>query len=387
MKTLKWIIVLNTIMLTGCWSRVEINDRAFVGGIYIDKAANGKMEVTLSFSLPNRLVPGDTGGAGASAGKPYSLMSATGKTFTEAYKKIQADITRKISWGHTRIIVISEEIAKDGIEHILEFVIREPSISINQAVLVAPGKAKDIEKLVPIFERFPSVIISKFIEKDLTLKTTLKDFLETENGDMIVGLLTKKKLKMVSENDKEGQFVGTGKMALFRNYKMVGTLNIKVGRGAFWLRNTIKGAAVTIQSPSDKKLISLVVESANVKTRISKNDPFTFDVYITAEGHISESQSNIELSNEKNMQLLEKAAEKQIRDRIKAALKASKEMKADVFQFGEYLSWHKPKIWKGVKEDWSAIYHEKVKINAHIDLHIKRSGAENNPLWIKEINI
>ncbi|AZU60072.1 Ger(x)C family spore germination protein [Neobacillus mesonae] len=383
MKRLKWVIVLWPLLLTGCWSQLELNERAFVSGIYIDKAANGHMEVSLSFSLPNRLVPGDLGGAGTS-GKPYSIQSATGKSFTEAYKKIQATLTRSISWGHTRIIVISEEMAKEGIEAVLEFVIREPSLNINQTILIAPGKAKDIENLTPVFERFPSSIPISFTQRKVTVDTTPKDFLEALNGDMIVGLLSKTKMKMLSEGGKEGLFVKPGEMALFHHYKMVGKLDTTVGRAAFWLRNLIKGSEITIKSPTDQKLISLLVMEAHTKIRPSKNEPFTFNVAIKSKANISESHSNLDLSSIEKIKKLERAAEKQIRKRIEAALKTTKEVKSDAFQFAEYLSWYKPKIWKTVKEDWPEVYQDKVKINVNVELQIQRLGAENNPYWKKE---
>ncbi|WP_026574167.1 Ger(x)C family spore germination protein [Bacillus sp. UNC438CL73TsuS30] len=385
MEKLKWLILLLPFVLTGCWSQLELNERAFVAGIYVDKAANGDMEISLSFTLPNRLVPGDLGGAGSS-GKPYTIQSATGKSITEAYKKIQATLTRNISWGHTRIIIISEEMAREGIEDILEFVIREPSLNINQTILIAPGKAKEIEELTPIFERFPSFIPISFTQRKVTLDTTSKNFLEVDNGDMIVGLLSKKYMKMLSEGGKEGLFVSPGEMALFRNYKMVGKLDTKIGRGAFWLRNLIKGTEVTIKSPTDQKLVSLLVTAAHTKIRPSKNEPFTFNVDVTSQANISESQSNVNLSNEKDVAQLERTAERQIRNRIEASIMASQDVKADVFQFGEYLSWYKPKIWKGVKENWPEVYHQKAKINVRLDLQIKRLGAENNPFWIKEKN-
>lgn len=387
MRVLKWSMVMCTLLLTGCWSSVEVNDRAFITAMYVDKATNGEMELTLSFPLTNRLVTSSVSGTGTS-GNPYAQFSSTGKTITEAAHKIQVNLPRQLSWGHTRIVVVSEEMAKEGIGDILEFVVREPKLNINNAVLVAPGKAKDIENLVAALEQFPSEIVRRFTQEKVTLYTTPKDFLETENGDMIVGLLTKKKKKMLSEKGKKVLFVGTGGMALFHNYKMVGKLSSKKGQGALWLRNSIgtAGTVVTIQSPTDKKEISLLVLQANTKIRPSKKEPFTFDVYVTAEDDISESYSNIDLSNAKNIYQLEQLAEKEIKDRINDAIKASKEMKADVFQFGAYLSWNKPKIWKKVKEDWPTVYHDKVKINIQVDLHIKRPGSENNPIWIKEIN-
>jgi spore germination protein KC len=383
MRALKWSIVLSSLLLTGCWSSYEINDRSFVTAMYVDKGNDGQMEITLSFPLPNRLVPGGVGGVGAT-GNPYAQVSSMGKTVTDAYHKMQLDLPREISWGHARIIVISEDMAKEGIGPILEFIVREPKLNINNAILIAPGKAKNIEKLAAAFEQFPSEIVREFTQEKITLYTTPKDFLKTENGDMIAGLLTKGKKKMLSEKGKEELWVGTGGMAMFHNYKMVGKIDPKEGDGALWLRNSIKSTVVTIKSPTDKKDISLLVLRSKTKIRLSKNKPLTFDVYVTAEDDISESQSNIDVTNAKNIYQLERIAEKDITDRIEKAFKASKEVKADVFQFGAYLSWYKPKIWKKVKEDWPSVYHDKVKLNIHVDLKIKRPGAENNPIWIKE---
>ncbi|EKN71031.1 germination protein, Ger(x)C family [Neobacillus bataviensis LMG 21833] len=383
MKTLKWIILMCTLVLTGCWSSVEVNKQAFIETMYVDKSTNGEMDITLSFPLPQRLIAGS---AGASGGNPYAQVSSTGKTVTDAYQKMQADQSRELSWGHTRVIVISEAMAMEGIGPILEFIVREPKLNINNAILVAPGKAKDIENLAPVFESFPGEIIRRFTQNKVTLYTTPKDFLETENGDMVTGLLTKKKKKMLSEKGKEKLWVGTGGMALFHNYKMVGTLSPSEGRGALWLRNSIGKAAVTIKSPTDGKLISLLVLQAHTKIRPSKKAPYTFNVYVTAEDDISESQSNIDLSQPKNIYQLEQIAESEIKDRIEEAFNASKKVKADVFQFGEYLSWHKPKIWKKSKKDWPAIYQDKVKLNIYVDLKIKRPGSENNPFSIKELH-
>jgi spore germination protein KC len=385
MKALKWSIVMCTLLLTGCWSSFEINDRAFVTAMYVDIGKDGQMDVSLSFPLPNRLVPGNVGGTGTT-GNPYAQISGTGKTITEAYHKMQSDMPREISWGHARVIVISEEMARVGINHILEFIIREPKLNINNAVLIAPGKAKDIENLATVFEQFPSEIVREFTQERITLYTTPKDFLETDNGAMITGYLSKGQKKLLSEKGKKVMWVGTGGMALFNNYKMVGKIGPKEGEGALWLRNSIKSSVVTIKSPTDKENISLLILRSKTKIRPSKSEPFTFDVYVTAEDDISESYSNIDLTKVNNIHQLERIAEKNIEKKIQMAFKASKEMKADVFQFGAYLSWHKPKIWKEVKEKWSSVYHEKVKLNIHVDLKIKRPGSENNPIWKREIS-
>lgn len=65
MKPLKLILVLVLLMnLTGCWSKLELDELTFVYGLFIDVGEEpGTVEVTISSPLPNRLDSG-TQGAG-----------------------------------------------------------------------------------------------------------------------------------------------------------------------------------------------------------------------------------------------------------------------------------------------------------------------------------
>jgi spore germination protein KC len=380
---LKWLILTSTFLLTGCWSRVEINDRAFVTGVFVDKGENGNMDLTLSFPLTSRLASPSIGGV-SPTGNPYTAISKSGKSLSEAYRKIQVDLPRRINWGHTRIIVVGEKMARDGILPILEFVIRNPAFSISNTLLVSPGKAKELANLVPSFERFPNEVLREFTQKKNTLNTTVKDFLETENGDMIVGLLTKGEKNMISEKGNKVLWVGTNGMALFKNYKMVGKINQRVGRGALWIKNRMENSGVNLPSPTDQKNISLLVLNTNTKIRPSKNDIYTFDILVKAEDDILESHSNIDLTDPEKVHLIEEKAGREVKNRIYEVFRESQEKKSDVFQLGSYLSWYKPKVWGLCKNEWSTIYKDKVKVNIHVDLSIKRPGSEQNPFWIKE---
>ncbi len=380
-------MVSSIFFLTGCWSRVEINERSFISTFLVDKGVNGKIDLTLTFPLPNRLATGQSGSGGAdSLGNPYATLTYSGKTISEAFHKAQVDLPRKMTWGQTKIVIIGSKMAKEGILEILEFIIRQPSLNINLAMFVAPGEAKEIIHMVPVFEKSQTRILLGFTRNQITLLTTPKDFLETENGDMVVSMLKVGKRKMVSEKGKKAVWVGTDGMALFHDYKMVGELDSHEGRGALWLRNAIKNALVTIKSPSDHKDINLLVLKSNTKIRPSKIEPYTFDVAVSVEDDLAESNSSIDLTNEKNLSQLERIAENEIKDRIETAFNSSKKAGADAFQFGEYLSWHKPKIWRSTRGNWQSIYKDKVKLNIHVDLKIRTRGTENNPFWTKELS-
>lgn len=376
---------MSTLFLSGCWSSTEINDRAFVSTFMVDKGENGQIELTLAFPLPNRLATGQAG-ASSTTENPYATLTYSGANISEAYHKAQVDLPRKITWGQAKIVVIGEEMAKEGIEKVLEFIIRQPSLNINIVMFVTPGKAKEIINMVPAFEKSQTRILLGFTKNQIALLTTPKDFLESETGDMVISMLKIGKQKLVSEKGKKAVWVGTDGMALFHHYKMTGKLSSSEGRGALWLKNRVKNALVTIKSPTDHKDISFNVLQAKTSIQPSKREPFTFDVHVNVEDDIAETNSSIDLKSEKNIKKLEMLAEKEINVRIKDAFTSSKKLGADVFQFGEYLSWYKPNIWKNAKGNWQTIYQDKVKLNINVNLKVKRRGTENNPFWTRELS-
>ncbi|UUZ79721.1 hypothetical protein LJK88_32195 [Paenibacillus sp. P26] len=188
----KWYIVPAVflplmILLTGCWDRVEINDRAFVAAVYLDYLDNGKYELSLGFPLAARMGGGSGsmggggggGGGGGTQGMPYTIVTKTGDSIPEAVRKIRSDITREITWGHTRVIVFGRKMAEHGIWPMVEMVGREPTFHTKSYVMVAPREAKEVAYLTPVFERFPSEVLREFAARTLMPDTSVKDVMDT----------------------------------------------------------------------------------------------------------------------------------------------------------------------------------------------------------------
>lgn len=92
-KTL-FIIFVISLILTGCWSRTEVNDIAIVLGAAIDKAENENLRLSLQIAIPKGLGPTAT-----NQGKATILISAEGKNIMEVYRLIQEKIPREILKG------------------------------------------------------------------------------------------------------------------------------------------------------------------------------------------------------------------------------------------------------------------------------------------------
>ncbi len=374
------------LVLTGCWSRVEINDRAFVTSVFVDKAENGQIELGLGFPLPNRMTQINGTSNMNSSGNPYTVVSRKGKDVAEAYSQIQSNLTRKISWGHTRVIVVGREFAKEGIRPITEFVARLPSFQIKTVVMIAPGRAREIPDLTTVFEQFPSEVLREFAKQGSVLEIKVRDFLMAEsNGeDMLAPLLTVGMEKLLSEKNKMGKWVGSDGAVLFRDGKAVGALTKKETRGAMWLLNRLNSAVITVTSPTDQKPISLYMDESKTKIRpILKENQIIFHVDINTTDLIISSNSGMDVTTPSGLGKLESLVRQAITERVNEAFATTQKYRTDAFQLGKYIEWYYPAKWKELKKNWRAYYQKNVALDIEVHVRITRIGGKKGALKMK----
>lgn len=162
----------------------------------------GSRSPSLSLSEPSH--SWTVGWNGELTGKPYTTVTKTGHDIGEAYRLIQSDLSRRITFGQTSVVVIGKEFAKAGISQVLEFISREPRFHINTNVYIAPGKAKEITTIPIIFERFPVDILLAYSRELVTLDTTAKDCLAASyyGGDMLIPMLKVETKAIPSEKNR-----------------------------------------------------------------------------------------------------------------------------------------------------------------------------------------
>ncbi|WP_127531630.1 Ger(x)C family spore germination protein [Paenibacillus kobensis] len=376
--------LLSLLFLTGCWSSIELNDRAFVRMAVLDKTQSG-LELSLDFTLPSRLIPGSAGGGGGEqAGKPYTYISNTGKDFGEAYRKIQSDLSRKISFGQTRAIIIGRQLAEEGIEPILDFLAREPTIHMNAYLFVTPGKAKEIEKISAIMERFPTDILVGYANSRVTVDTTIKDFLMLNytGGDIILPILKFGRTRIESEKEKEQTWMGTSGAAIFKQGKMVGTLNTSEMRGGLWILGKLKDAEISVPSPTDGKDISFMIK--NLHTHIIpkvREDQVEIFIKCKAEAEVLSSNSNINLLDSKQLNKLGKSLDMKVNERMIRTIDKTKKVQSDPFRIGEYIDWNYPGKWKNMKPRWRALY-SSIKVEMQTSIKVKQVGTYRHDVHV-----
>src|SRR5690625_615413 len=107
-------VIFFVIFLSGCWDQTEADQLAFVSAIGIDKDEEDEGLVKVTFVISNPEVGSlASGGGGAGDEPPMETISFTANDFSTSKSLSNTVIARKVSYDLLRLIIVSEEFARD----------------------------------------------------------------------------------------------------------------------------------------------------------------------------------------------------------------------------------------------------------------------------------
>lgn len=160
--------VLICLSLTGCWDSVELNRRAIVSGVSIDRGPTEEEKYVLSFQV---IVADEISGKNARGTSPVSVYKGSGRTMFEALANASRQTARFLSLGHIRVVIISEKFAQEGIKDIMDVLERESETRLTSLIFISKGQpASECMTTMTVFGRIPA---NDLVEK---LQTTSKQF-------------------------------------------------------------------------------------------------------------------------------------------------------------------------------------------------------------------
>ena len=138
------LVMMLCCFMGGCAHKIEITQLGIVAGFGIDKTENG-------YSLTAQIVNPSSIAGNHQNTLPVFTISAEGTSIFEAYRRLSTLTSKVLYLPHLSVIVIDEEIANNGINVIIDAVLRNSQIRPNITLFVAKGvESKQILKvLVP----------------------------------------------------------------------------------------------------------------------------------------------------------------------------------------------------------------------------------------------
>lgn len=210
---LMWICIC-FLLLPGCWGSMETDQLGYVLVIGLDKGEENIIKVTFQLAIPEPI-------EGRQAEKGTEVVSVEAPSIFAAQELIDTFVSKRSTIIHNKAIVVSEDIAREGLSKYINPLVRSSDLRRTNYLLVTQGKAHDFiqENVNLIFERYPSRQLDIFMTSTymtgLIPNADVHKFYEALNSPgrqpiaALVGVEKKKeetqKKEQQGEEDKEQQ--------------------------------------------------------------------------------------------------------------------------------------------------------------------------------------
>lgn len=395
------VVVLMAPLLTGCWDRLEIEDRAVILAIGIDKVKpddekentnatqmlkqdpepkKGLIRITVQIAVPGRIPLGTGSGSSSPGGqKPVWVLSSVGRTVDDALMNLQQQLADKLFYGHLRVIVLSEDVARKGIENENDFFRRQPQVRRTVWMVVSKGNAADIMNATPQLERVPTLYLLATLEhaREMGKLPNIFSgvFFSASSAKGQEGILPYLELKKESNIEIAG-------MAIFKKEKMVGTSTaLQIGHYMAMKEINPGGYSVLVEVPGSKTTV--VFKSKHRKSKITttiRNGNVHTSIKCQIEGDLAEKSNEKMLITAESLKMLEEKIQNDGTVGFKKLIQQTQNDGSDIFGFGEYVRATLPAYWNKkikTKEAWENKYKE-MTVDVTVKVKIRRIGTKTN---------
>lgn len=376
LKTVVCILII--VSLSGCWNSRELNDLGIVLGVAIDKSDEPDLvTVTAQTIKPGQMASGKKDGGNGQ--KSYVNFKDKGHSVFAALRDITNQSSRKLYFPHNQVLVIGKSAAEDGVAKYLDFFTRDPETRLSVLVVVAKDSAQEILDSEPELEKIPANNITMLVEDQAlgtsqTMRIRLNDFKKR-----LLSKTTAPVAPMVElyEDDgkKKAEINGT---AVFKNGKLVGTLNKREGRGLLWVLGKVESTIIETYS-SQGYLVGL--ETVRAEGKFSPEldgEKIKIKIDITEEGNIGEQYGPEGLSDLHEVAFLELQKAEVIKSDVMAVVKKAQELNTDVFGFGDAVHRKYPEEWTSMEDKWDEIF-PKIEVEVNVDANLRLMGRIRTP--------
>lgn len=399
--------------LTSCRDSMEVDDEVYALVLGVDKGVNNKVRVTIQYPTyqsggggQDKEKKQDSGMGGGSNQAPGSnIHTVEASTILEALDMYGMAISRRVSLMHTKLLIFSEEFAREGVGRYLGPMARFRETRRVMNVVVVKGEAhkfiqenksnigeslgKAIELMVSQADNtsfFPRSPFEDFYEGMLSTYIQpycgyggINDFNKLapeQQSDKVPPLVTEKGFDpgdLPRDGVAKREYVGT---AVFDGEKMVGNLDSFETRYFLMVTGKFEKGIITIEDnkepgsaiPLDMRL----GRPPQIKGYFENGKP-VIDIYLQIESDIGAIQSRVDYEKVGMINDLNKQAEEHLLKNIKEVIKKTQQLNSDIFGFGHKLAGHFATIQEWEKYNWKSHYRE-AEVRVDVSVNVRRSG-------------
>lgn len=353
--------------LSGCWDKVEIDERSYAVIVGVDKKGN---ELEVTYSIPNVTVVTGQGGEGEN-----TLIKTThGNTLFDASDHFREISSTPVSLAQAKVIVLGKSVLNDEktLKMLVDYMDRSPEFALSLTIITTDSSAANLINQKPNSALPAGLYINQFFENtsggDISFdKITLNDF--------IVEILDSKGCARLPIMDFKGNEMQISGIAFINDYLYCGQINQHEVNKYNMLRGDGNGSVHMFTYKDINMVYSISEVKREVKFKKTESG-IDINIIIEIEGDILEYEIDPreKLSDQKTID----AIKKEIKDSLEEDFydlirRAQNEFKCDIFQSADDMKIYKGKLWNEIKDDWKS-YFMSADISVEVSPRIRRIG-------------
>ena len=358
------------LQLSGCWDYHEVEMYSIVSGVAIDKGQNGyKYHLTIEYLDINGKVE-------ESQTKPLTVET-DGNTVFDAERAALKKSGKKFYFSNCKIMIVSKELAAEGIKPLLDWFIRDAEIRITLEIIVSKEEtAGEILRFKAKSQEANSFQIADMLNEassyyawDHSLQLyEIVNILNTPGENLsLPGIHIK--------DDEGGPALELTANSVFKNGKLVGWLSSEQNEYYMFAKDKIQGGVIVMGLTPDKKDMALEIFKSQTKvTPIVNGQNVTIKIDVeTAAGYAEENTSQNYL-DKYGIGTIENCADRTVKNGILGVIASvKKQYGSDIFGFGKTVYEKYPAVWEKLQKSGGNVF-DKLNFEVNTNVSIKNTA-------------
>lgn len=374
MKNLKiLILILLSILATGCWGIIEIEQRGFILSLGMDKLMeednSGKKMYEIFIVNPDTAV--------AEEGKVLesTVVKTEGTSFNIGIMNLMEKYSKMLNYEHTQVFLLGQNLLEDdeSVKNVLDTLTRDRQFHTSMLIFMvpAPYKVDDVLEIKPKTKELTTNYIRGVADHETQSarisKILFHDFIKlvaTNDGDTVIPVL--------KPTGDEIKVYGIG---IIKDYKLIGELDPEETIAYRWCDNRVKGGV--IESVGQGYNPTFIYRKFKRKIKLEKveNEKVYLKYIMKTDGAIEEYTLDRRLADDDVIKKLENQMEEHMKKQCEDIIrKFQGEYKVDLIGAGDYLSKYHPKIYEKVSKNFDDFFQNNLVIDVDVSIKVRRIG-------------
>jgi spore germination protein KC len=366
-------LLVGLLMTTGCGDLVDLDRKAIVVGVALDPGKSpGTVQVAIQYLAPTSGGGGggSTMGAGSAAGtnaNPVTL-TATGANVDDAIRLLRDETSRFFYLGNLGIILIGEDLARQGIMAPLDYFLRDGEIAETTEIAVTQGPAVSVLRAsnaetqegtaLPLFQLLTQ---AERVYFPVSPNVMWRVFSQMEGS-------ARASFAPLVAPSQQGPAFDIAGLALLRQGRLAGMLTGYPADVADWLLKRAGYPDATVTLSGERTPSALRINRRSLKTTVLGSE----EVGLALSFDTTVRESSGFVMDDRDVAPLEQAAAAQMQSQIRGVLNAMQADGTDVLGLADQVLARYPSL---ASEAWPTLF-QRMRIDLSVAVHIYEGGRQ-----------